>query len=172
MVAVCSPKGNQHKHNILHNYSYVFISGPRVKLRKPLRSMEWPFLREQWSPSPFTTSTTTLSSGQNLRSLIQIGTTFSLSFLLNFHPTVLSPSFPTHVPPSSIHSPPFSPPPSLPLLPSLISFFPSPLLIILFAPSLPQVYSWGEGEASQCLPHAIRLGSSQLHWDEVCPHGG
>ena len=43
-------------------------------------------------------------------------------------------------------------------------------------PSLPafliQVHPWGEGKASCSIPHPLWLGSSQLHWNEVRPHGG
>ena len=82
----------------MHGSCIVFVVVPHVMLRRPLRSTESPFLREQLSSSPSASSTTIQKSGQNLRNLTQKGRVLFPPFmpgLPSISPSlVLFPSFP------------------------------------------------------------------------------
>ena len=65
----------------MHGPCIMFVTVPHELLRRPLRSMESPFPREQMSNSPSASSTTIQKSGQNLRSLTQKGTVLFPPFL-------------------------------------------------------------------------------------------
>ena len=58
----------------MHGPCIVFVAVLHELLRRPLRSTESPFPREQMSNSPSASSTTIQKSGQNLRNLTQKGT--------------------------------------------------------------------------------------------------